>query len=269
MAKKERGLFPALLKYWRGQKGMSQLDLALAADVSSRHVSFLETGRSRPSREMVLQLGACLSVPLRDQNSLLQAAGFEESFPRPELHGGLSEPINHAIESMLKQQEPYPMVMMDRHYNVMRTNNGADRLLARFIAEPAALTQPINIYRLLFDPRLGRQFVVDWEKLAHLLLSRLHREALQSPQDTEMANLVGQMLEYPDVPESWRQPDFSVPNEAAFTLRVRRDDLELSFLTTLTVFQAPQNITLDEVKIESYFPMDEATVTACRRLAAG
>lgn len=269
MAEKERGLFPALLKYWRGKRGLSQLDLALSADVSSKHISFLETGRARPSRDMVLLLGAALQMPLRDQNDMLQAAGFAIAWTAPDPRNGLGESVNHAIECMLKLHEPFPMAMMDRHYNVVRTNGATDRILARFIADPAAFRAPVNIYHLLFDRRLSREFVVDWEEVARPMVSRLHRESLDHPQDSGLENLVRTVLDYPDVPESWRQPDFSVPSEPAFGVRLRRDDLELSFLTTLTVFQAPQNVTLDELKIESYYPLDEATAAACRRLAAG
>src|SRR5215831_6165015 len=116
MAHSEARLFPALLRHWRMRRGLSQLDLALAADVSPRHVSFLETGRAQPSREMVLRLGATLGVPLRDQNSMLRAAGFPDQFPEPRLEGGLPEGVTQAIERMLAQQEPFPMVVFDRHY---------------------------------------------------------------------------------------------------------------------------------------------------------
>src|SRR5437899_2869377 len=129
MARSETRLFPALLRHWRTRRGLSQLDLAVAGDVSSRHVSFLETGRAQPSREMVLRLGATLNVPLRDQNDMLRAAGFDEAFTEPPLDGGLSPGIARAIDRMLAQHEPYPMTVLDRRYNVLRTNEGATRLL--------------------------------------------------------------------------------------------------------------------------------------------
>jgi len=197
----------------------------------------------------------------------LQAAGFEEAFSEPRLDGELSGPVADAVERMLAQQEPFPMVVMDRHYNVLRTNTAATALLGRLVLEPAALGDPINVFRMLFDPRLARPFVVDWEHCARGLLSGLHREALQHPGDRGLAELVAALLEYPDVPEAWRQPDFSQPSEATFTVRFKRDELKMAFLTTVTTFNAPRNVTLEELRIESYFPLDDATERACRALA--
>lgn len=263
----EAQLFPALLKYWRGRSGLSQLDLSLAADVSARHVSFLETGRAQPSREMVLRLGTTLGLPLREQNALLTAAGFRQEFDEPSFDGGIPEPIGRAVERMLRQQEPFPMVVMNRHYDIVRSNDAAQRLFSRMIKEPATLTVPPNAFHLLFDPRLLRPFIVDWERVARALLSRLHRESLARPADAALATLARALFEYPEVPESWRQPDFSTASEPILTIRLRRDDVELAFLTTMTVFSAPQNVTVDELQIESYFPLDEATTRACERLA--
>ncbi len=267
----ERRLFPALLRHWRTRRGASQLDLAVAAEVSSRHVSFLETGRAQPSREMVLRLGAALDVPLRDQNEMLRAAGFPDAFEEPRIEDGLPPAVGRAIERMLAQHEPFPMTVLDRGYDVLRPNAAAARLLARFTADPRAVPTPparINVFAMLFDPRLARAYVVEWSRVAHALVARLHRETLARPEDTRLAALLRGLFEYPDVPESWRQPDFDIPTEAAFTLRLARGGLELAFLTTITVFSAPGNVTLEETKIESYFPLDDATTRACERLAA-
>ena len=258
-------LFPALLKHWRGRRGLSQLDLALAADVSARHVSFLETGRAQPSREMILRLAAALDVPLRDQNAMLQAVGLPEAWSSA-TDQAITPPIERAILRMLEKHEPYPMVLLNRRYDLLRANHGATRLLGRFLAEPAALPQPMNLCRALFDPRLARPYVVEWERVARILLSRLHRESLADPGDAELARLVEALLGYPDVPEAWRQPDFSLPSEPTLSLRIRRDGLDLAFLTTVTTFNAPQNIALEELRIESYFPLDEATARACERM---
>jgi transcriptional regulator with XRE-family HTH domain len=269
MNRSEARLFPALLRHWRTRNGLSQLDLALAADVSPRHLSFLETGRAQPSREMVLRLGATLGVPLRDQNAMLRAAGFGDEFPEPSLEGGLPSGITQAIGRMLRQHEPFPMTVLDRRYYLLQSNEGAARLFARFVADPTALPARPNVFTALFDPRLARPFIVDWPQVARTSVSRLHREVLARSTDAELSALLRSLFEYPDVPQSWRQPDFSTPSDPTLTLRLRRDDLELGFLTTLTVFNAPQNITLEELCIESYFPLDEATAQACARLASG
>jgi transcriptional regulator with XRE-family HTH domain len=268
MRKDEARLFSALLRHWRTRRGMSQLDLAVAAEVSSRHISFLETARAQPSREMVLGLAAALDVPLRDQNLLLDSAGFPPAFDEPALDGGMPPAIGQAIDRMLAQHEPFPMLVLTRNYDVRRTNEGARRVLSRMILDPDALDDPPNLLRSLMNPRLSRPFVVDWERTARLLISRMHRESLQRPSDGPLMELLKDLASYPDVPASLCQPDFSLPSDATFTVRLRRGDLDLAFLTTLTVFSAPQNVTLDELQLESYFPLDEATARACQRLAA-
>jgi hypothetical protein len=230
-------------------------------------VSFLETGRAQPSRDMVLRLGATLGVPLRDQNEMLRAAGLAPAFAEPRLEDGLPPGVAPALERMARQHEPYPLIVFDRHYQLLRANDGATRLFARMIADPTALPERHNVMGALFDPRLVRPFVVDWERAARNVLARLHRETLLRPGDVELMALLRSLFEYPGVPESWRQPDFSIPSDATLTLRLRRDELELAFLTTLTVFNAPQNVTLEELFIESWFPLDEATERACARLA--
>jgi transcriptional regulator with XRE-family HTH domain len=269
MARNEGSIFPALLRHHRHLRGLSQLDLAVASDVSSRHVSFLETGRAQPSREMVLRLGACLSVSLRDQNELLRAAGFPPAYAEPSPHGGLPPFVDQAIERMMQVHEPFPMTLLDRSFDVLRSNAGGTRLLERFVAEPAALGTTPNAYRLLFDPRLVRPFVRDWAKVARSVVARLHRETLLHPTNTALSSLLRSLFDYPDVPQSFRQPDFSEPNEPVLVLRLARGATSLAFLTTLTHFNAPGNVTVEEVTIESYFPLDHATEVACAAIAQG
>jgi hypothetical protein len=177
--------------------------------------------------------------------------------------------VGLAIDRMLAHHEPFPMVVLTRTYDMLRANAAAARLLAAMVRDPAALGDPPNLMRALFDPRLARPFVGDWERTARLLLSRLHRESLARPGDDAPAALLRALLEYPGVPASFRLPDFTAPSEPTFVLRLRRDDLELAFLTTVTAFSAPQNVTLEETRIESYFPLDDATARTCERLAAG
>ena len=142
-------------------------------------------------------------------------------------------------------------------------------MIAAMIADPSALPSRLNVFHALFDPRFVREFVVDWERVAHTMVSRLHRETLARPEDSALAGLVRSLFEYPDVPEGWRRPDFSVASEPVLTLRIKRGDLELAFLTMITSFNAPQNVTLEELRIESYFPLDDATARACEKMASG
>ena len=248
---------------------MSQLDLALAAEVSSRHVSFLETGRSRPSREMILRLASTLDVPLREQNAMLRAAGLEDAFPDPAPDAPFPPAVERAIERMMAQHEPFPLVVFDRKYDIVRLNGGASRLLPRFVAEAGALEPPVNAMVLLFDPRGVRPFVEDWPQAARAMLARLHREALASGGDADLGGLLNRLLELPGVPASWKQPDFGIPSEPTLTVRLRRDDTRVAFLTTVTTFSAPQNVALEELHLESWFPLDDETAEACARLRNG
>lgn len=259
----ENKLFAALLKYWRGRRGLSQLDLALTADISARHVSFLETGRSNPSEDMVLLLGATLNLPLREQNEMLRAAGFAPAFDEPPLEALGSPAIERALGRMMKQHEPFPMVVMDRAYDVLRMNKSANQLLASGLPEQDGR---INAIRAIFDPEMLRPMMVDWPIAAQELVSRLHRECLHRPQDRRLNALLESLFDYPDVPQSWRRPDFALGNHATFAFRFQIDGMRLSFLTTLMQFSAPQNITLEELQIESYFPLDEQTEALCMAL---
>jgi len=261
-------LFPALLKFWRGRHGQSQLDLALTAGVSARHISFLESGRAAPSVDMVLRLMAALDVPLRHQNEALRAAGFEPRFPEPEL-GAISSAINWAIERMLQQQEPYPLTLLATDYRIVRRNCAASRLFELFVQEPALAVEPLDMFSLLFDPGLARPFVVEWEQLASKMLARLHREMLHSGGDSRLASLLDRALGFPGVNAQWRRPDFSTSIDSTLEVWLQRGDLRVGFMTTITVFSAPQLVTLEELRIESYFPLDEATRSMCERLAEG
>jgi transcriptional regulator with XRE-family HTH domain len=259
-------LFPALLKFWRGRHGLSQLDLALTSGVSARHISFLETGRAKPSVDMVLRLLATLDVPLRHQNEALRAAGFEPRFPEPEL-GAISPAIDWALERMLQQQEPYPLTLLAADYRIVRRNNAASRLFELFVQEPAMAVEPLDMISLLFDPCLARPFVVEWEQLASKMLARLHREMLHSGGDARLASLFDRALRYPGVSAQWRRPDLSTNIDSTLEVWLQHGDLCVGFMTTITVFSAPRLVTLEELRIESYFPLDEATRNTCERLA--
>lgn len=246
---------------------MSQLDLAVAANVSGRHISFLETGRAQPSRDMILRLGVSLDLDLRDQNELLAAAGLQPVFPESLPEEGLAAPVERALERMLQQQEPYPMAIMNRVYDLVRMNQATARVMSLFVAQPGELDAPPNAYRSIFDPRQARPFIVDWPLVARDALARLQREALGRPQDDELRALISELLRYPDVPADWHQPDLDRTMEPMLTFALARDGVRLEFLTTLTVFNEPRDVTLQELRIESYFPVDPETEAFCRKLA--
>jgi transcriptional regulator with XRE-family HTH domain len=260
------GLFPALLKHWRNLRGLSQLDLALAADVSPRHVSFLETGRAKPSKDMVLVLAANLNVPLRDQNALLRSAGFDNYFDEPALNSGQLSPIDNAIRYMLEKHDPFPMVVLDATYNLVASNTSASKILQLFVLNPTALKEKVNLLEMIFHPELCRPFVENWEQTAHIMLARLHRESLEKRHDQRLKELLETILKLPDVPESWRQPNFTEDYYPSSKLTLKKDSLHLSFLMTMTCFSSPQSITVEELMIESYFPLDQETEKACIEL---
>lgn len=268
-------LFAALLRYWRGRQGHSQLDLALLADVSARHISWLESGRAKPSQAMVLRLASALGLALRDQNQALQAAGFAARFAEPGLDA-ISPAVDWALARMLQQQEPYPLTLLSADYRILRSNGAANRIFQRLVADPAHLAQlthpthaaaPLDMFSLLFDPALARPFVVDWPGLARRMLARLHRDTLGSQGDPRLVALLDKAMAYPGVQAAWRQPDFAQPVASTLEVWLQRDDLRLGFMSTLTAFSAPGVVTLEELRIESYFPLDQQTSAACQRLA--
>ena len=255
-------LFAALLKFWRARSGRSQLDLALAADVSARHLSFLESGRAAPSQAMVRRLMQVLEVPPHAQNEALRAAGFGRPADATE---AASPAIAWAIDRMLTQQEPYPLTVLAPDCEIVRSNAAAQRLFGRFIAEPDV--PATNMVDLVFDPRLLRPFIVDWPVLAARMIARLHRDSLQRHADARLPALLVRALAHADVPAAWRRPDFEAENASTLAVRLQRGDLAVAFMTTITTFSAPQAVGLDELRIESYFPLDAVTRLTCERLA--
>lgn len=246
---------------------MSQLDLSLTAEVSARHISFLETGRSKPSVEMVLLLADALEVPMRDVNELLRAAGFDGRYPEPTIDALLTGPLGDTIDTMLEHHQPFPMMVVDRLYNLVRTNKAGVTLFALANVDVlAAGSREVNVLRLMFDPS-NREMIGEWDRSASTILRRLQRESFHRPHDAEMATLLDDLISTPGVPEAWRQPNFGEPDEPMLTLEFRAGDMAMKFLTTMTEFNAPQNVTLEELRIESYFPLDDETRSLCQQLA--
>lgn len=271
------GLFPALLKHWRRQRGLSQLDLALTAGVSARHLSFLETGRSSPSPEMVLQLASSLAVPLRQVNAMLRAAGHDPVYD--ESADSLPAAVTDALHLLKAHHEPFPLVVVDRTYRVLDLNLGAVGVLGAFLGDgppdgsptpdPADLVAlGLNLARLTFDPHGARPHVANFEDVGRELLWRITREVLADPDDGELQELLDELLAMPTVDPDWRQVDLQVPSDPALILHLRDDELDLRFLTMITSFQAPQNVAVEHLRIETWFPYDDATAAACHAIAA-
>lgn len=261
------GLFPALLKHWRGQRGLSQLDMALAAGVSSRHVSFLETGRSTPSAAMILRLAAALDVPLRHVNAMLLSAGHEPAYQEPASGEPLPEEIASALRMMKDHQEPFPLLVIDRAYDIVDLNRGAQAILGSLLAGvELGRSSPPNLARLTFDPRV-RAKLINFDEVGRSLLWRLQREVLAEQGDGQLPELLDDILAMPTVSAGWRDADLSVPASPVLVVHLRVGEQDLRFLTMVTALQAPQTVMLDELRIETWFPSDAATADACRALA--
>lgn len=251
-----------LLREWRQRRRLSQLDLAVDAEISARHLSFLETGRARPSRAMVLRLAERLDVPLRDRNTLLTAAGFAPVFAERPLTDPALDAARAAVDLVLAGHEPYPALAIDRHWTMVAANRGVMPLLAGI--DPALLQPPVNVLRLSLHPLgLGTRIVNAAEWRGHVM-ERLRRQVVLSA-DRVLVGLLNELREY-RVPE---EADDSRTTRADYggvvvPLVLRTDAGVLSFFSTTTIFGTPVDVTLSELAIESFFPADAATVQAFR-----
>src|SRR4051812_46961960 len=239
----------SLLRQRRARRRLSQLDLAVEAGVSSRHLSFVETGRAQPSREMVLLLARALDVPLRERNALLLAAGFAPIYRETPLAAPAMAQVRRALDFILRKQEPYPALVLDRHWNVLAVNDGSARVQAAFLdAERAAKLGPPNAMRLMFHPDAFRPWIVNWEPTAASLIQWLHRDVATGAGGIETRAVLEELVAYPDVPRQWRPPDLDPPTAPFLPIEFSRDDLTLRYFTTLTTLGTPHDITAQELR---------------------
>jgi transcriptional regulator with XRE-family HTH domain len=247
-----------LLRDWRRRRRLSQLDLALEAGVSARHLSFLETGRSQPSREMVLHLAEELDVPLRDRNQLLLAAGFAPAYEERRIDAPEMAPVREALDRVLTGHEPYPAVVVDRWWNLVAGN----RSIALFtgMVAPELLEPPANALRIALHPDGTAPRIANLGEWRAHLLERLHRQAAVTA-DPRLERLYEELSGYPAPPVD--EP-FEI-DEIAVPLRIRADDgQELAFFSTIATFGTAVDITLAELSIEAFFPADPITAGALR-----
>jgi transcriptional regulator with XRE-family HTH domain len=257
--------FGLLLRRWRTVRRVSQLDLALDADISTRHLSCVETGRAQPSREMVLRLAEALQVPLRERNGLLLAAGYAPVYRHTTLDTQDLEAARRAVEFLMAQHEPYPVLVMDRYWNTLSMNAGAKRILALFPGCDSAV--PHNGPRLVFDPKGLRPFIENWELVAARIIRRVHREAADNPTDETLKGFLNELLSFPGVPSRWRMPDFDGTIPPFLTINYRWKNSTLRLFSTLTTLGTALDVALQELRIETLFPADEATRAVVNRLA--
>jgi transcriptional regulator with XRE-family HTH domain len=244
--------FGALLRSWRSNRRMSQLALASAAGVSSRHLSFIETGRSRPSREMVVHLAEQLDVPLRERNTLLTAAGYAPMYRETPLTDPEMAQARAAIDLVLRSH-PYPAIAVDRRWDVVQANDRAQALVEG--VDAALLGPPLNVYRVTLHPGGLRPRIENFDEYADHLLARLHHQVSVSA-DADLAALLEEVTGYVG---PRRTPAWMPGGNVYLPMRLRTGDHVLSLISTISVFGTPVDITLAELALEMFFPADPAT----------
>lgn len=253
------------LRHWRQRRRLSQLDLALDAEISTRHLSFLETGRAQPSREMVLRLAEHLEIPLRERNTILVSAGYAPMFPQRSLDDPALAAARRAVELILSGHEPHPALVVDRGWNLVSAN----RMIAPMLegVDPSLLAGPVNVLRLTLHPKGLAPRVANLHEWRAHLLDRLRRE-VQLTADPDLAELLTELKAYP-IPGG--QPPRKASDElggVAAPFRLQTVAGLLSFYSTTTVFGTPVDVTLSELTLETFFPADGETAETVRRLAA-
>jgi transcriptional regulator with XRE-family HTH domain len=252
-----------LLRRWRKARRLSQLELALEAEVSARHLSFVETGRATPSREMLLTLATVLDVPLRERNVLLLAAGYAPVYGETSLNDPRMSQVRAVIEIMLRTNEPRAAVAHDRYWNVLMANAGFVRLLTIVLGKsPAGLsamqvaTSPqVNLLHLLFDPDGLRRVIVNWEASAKALLNQAHRR-LAWARDDRLEALIGNVLKYPGVPARWREAELDAPPALILPIELDFNGKVARMFSTVTSVATPHDVTLQDLHIEIFYPAD-------------
>ena len=249
--------FGELLKDWRKTRGLSQMQLGLEADISSKHLSFLENGRAQPSREMIVKLTNSLNIPLSERNILFSAAGFAEAYSRMDIDQPAMQPVKQALMIMLENHMPYPAVVFDWDWNILLANQAQQALTELVCNIQPNFPQTPNILELVFDPNGFRPFIENWDELASLILQRLHREKIMY-QDRQSKRL-DKLLTYPDIPKNWQSESFTAPAKPMVDVKLRLGDLQLTLFSTIATFGTAIDITMQELMIEQYFPLDDAT----------
>jgi len=246
----------AMIRRWRTHRGMSQMDLAFDADVSARHISFIETGRSTPSRDALFAITDALDVPLRERNVLFEAAGYAR--PYSEVTLSESELAHHRrlVASILQRHDPFFAVAIDRHWNVRMANHPGEEFLDQFFG-PGGIEEPSepNLARLLFHPAGLRSCIVNWPEASAHFWGRLHRESVHNPLDEGLAALLEEIASYGDF--ATRPPTPS--RRPALELELAMDGMELNLIGSVLAFDSARSPALEELRIETFFPADDRT----------
>src|SRR5215813_7329585 len=241
-----------LLRYWRRQRGKSQLDLSVDTGISQRHLSFVESGRSTPSRDLLLTVSEKLDIPLRERNVLLLASGYAPVYEEPSWDIPQMSVVTKAIDRMLLQQEPHPALVLDRYWNVIKTNQAAPQFFGSFI-DLDAHPRPRNLLDLMFNPAGLRPFIDKWEIVAAGLLQRVHRESVGHVVDPKTVELLKRLEKYPGVKALSTTPRTHSP---VLPITFIKGTERLSYFSLITTVGTPQSITAQEIRLECMFPLE-------------
>ncbi len=237
---------------------MSQLDLAMHAGFSARHVSFIETGRTQPSRQALVILAETLDIPLRERNTLLEAAGYAHIYRHTPLVAEEMGHIRGVLQFLLDRHAPYAAVVLDRYSNCVMANDASSRLIAA-LADPSLITAHANHLRVVFHPLGVRRYIVNWEEVARHLLGRAERELGDAKGDDTAAALLAELREYARLPPRDQTRGRVSAGDLLLPIHIRRDDLELRLFSTIMTLGTPQDVTLQELRLETFFPADDAS----------
>lgn len=267
--------FGVLLKSWRASRRYSQLDLAVEAGVSQRHLSFLESGRAQPSREMILQLSEVLRVPLRERNDLMLAAGFAPLHQERRLDSPDMASVRQAVEATVGHHEPYPALAVDRHWDVVLQNPAVDRLVG-MLGSPSRVWQRVdpsgrrNLMRLTLHPWGMQPLVRNWRRAATLLLRRLQREVDANPANARLRTLFSDLCALPGIPPRWRHAEWDAAPPPALALELGSEGApSLKLFSMVCTFGTAMDVTVDEMRLELFFPSDEYTAAFFRGARSG
>lgn len=261
--------FGRRLKEWRGRRGLSQLDLALAARTTQRHVSFIESGRASPSRDMILRICDTMSIPLRQQNALLLAAGYAPVWSERDLSAPDLAMIDTALDYMLAQHEPYAAFVVDRRWNLLRANRGAVAM-TEFLVGPLPATpapEPVNLAIALISADGLRPLIANWEEVAHYFLRSVQSDA-RNEGDPEILALLDRLLALPDVAGLVEETPAAQTQAPVLPVHFERGDTSFRLFSTIATLGTPRDVTLQEVRVECFFPMDTVTAELFRSWAA-
>jgi transcriptional regulator with XRE-family HTH domain len=258
--------FAARLRWWRRRRGWSQLELSSRAEISQRHLSFLEIGRASPSRDMVVRLAAALDLLLRQHNELLVAAGFAPVWRERDLHAPDLAEIREALDYMLSQQEPFPAVVVDRRWNLLKANGGAVRLV-EFLTGPIPPDSEINLADALVGPDALRPYLVNWAEVAAYFIRSVEADAAADG-SAETEALLERLLAYEAARPLLKTRAFNPAAGPVLPMHFRKGDISFCLFTTMTTLGTPQDVLLQEVRIESFFPMDAGTAGLLRSWAS-